>query len=143
MKERYAESVRAWKEQHTNWGVFTEFVYEIVDLELNDSNNSFDRGDQTPPFEENGILADGSTVRQPITVVGMERASQSGNSIVTSHPSREDMDKAYSKRDGAALRSIWSLGVRMVSHMEFPAISQLQSDKMSRKESSCQAAKSA
>ena len=52
MKERYAEDARAWKEQHTSWGVFTEFVYKIIDLEIDDSNNSLDRGDQTPPFEE-------------------------------------------------------------------------------------------
>ena len=62
MKERYAESVRGWKDTHTLNGVFTEFVYKIIDLEIDDSN-PLDRGDQTPPFEENGILVDGSTVR--------------------------------------------------------------------------------
>ena len=79
--------------RHILNGVFTELIYKIIDLEIDDSN-SFERGDQTPPFGENGILSDASTVRKPITIVDWKEGVRLA--IALSHATRTE--KRWMKR---------------------------------------------
>ena len=87
MNVRYAENVRYWKDTHTYDGVFTELIYKIIDLNVDNSNN-LDRGDQTPQFEENGILPDGSTIVKPITLVDWKEGVRL--QLALSHATRQE-----------------------------------------------------
>ena len=69
MKVKYAEDIKAWEEDYTDWDIFKVIAYNVVDLNIKDpTSGSFDREDQTSPFNQNAILADGSTMRGPLTV---------------------------------------------------------------------------
>ena len=69
MMSRYAEDVQQWRENYSNWDIFEKVECEVIDLKIKDSTiGSYERGDQTPPFERNAILADGSTERGPVTM---------------------------------------------------------------------------
>ena len=59
MKEEYETDIQKWTDNIGDWNFFEEVEYKILDLKIDVSTG--DRGDQTPPFDENAILADGTT----------------------------------------------------------------------------------
>ena len=66
----------------TDWKFFKEVEYTVVDLKIEGSTSgTYDRGDQTPPFNQNAILADGSTMRGPLTVTEYDEEIKDAHSL--------------------------------------------------------------
>ena len=65
------------------WRVFKEIAYNVVDLDIKDpTSGSYDREDQTSPFNQNAILADGSTIRGPLTVTEYDEEIKDAHSLL-------------------------------------------------------------
>ena len=59
MKAEFNAEMQKWKDNIEDWRFFKKVDYKVLDLKMEVSTD--DRGDQTPPLEQNAILADGST----------------------------------------------------------------------------------
>ena len=66
MKAEFNVDMQKWKDNIEDWKFFKKVDYKIVDMKIEVSTG--DRGDQTPPFDQNAILPDGTTDAGELTL---------------------------------------------------------------------------